>query len=1525
MQSLIRWLVGHPTTVWIAALCVFLFGALSYATLPRESSPDITIPVVIVSTPYVGVSPEDIESLITIPMENELASVKNVKVMRSTSAEGVSIVVMEFEPETVIEDALQRVRDRVGRVRPTLPEDVEEPSIREISFSDIPVVLITLAGDLSEDQLKGLAEDLQEELTRIDGVLAVDLTGGTEQEVQVQVLPERLAHYSLAMHDVVGAIGDENVNIPGGNVEVGRGNFLLRVPGEFSTPEEIAQVAIKRVGDRPVFVRDVARVIDGYRERETYSRMGGQASVTLAIKKRAGANILEVASTAKEVAAAHAEGWPEGVSFRALGDESKYIAQSVADLQNNIITALILVVSVIIFFMGFRPSLFVAVSIPLSMLASMLVLDALGFTLNMIVLFSLILALGMLVDNAIVVVENVYRHKEMGKDRVQASIEGTQEVATAVAASTATTVAAFFPLVFWTGIMGEFMGFLPKTVIIVLVMSLVMAVCVLPVVMSQFMPASVGQGDEARVGELRDAELGRIMGGYRELLRWSIRWRYASAGLMGLALVGTFAVYVVFNHGLEFFPATEPDRAIVGIRLPQGTTVDSTDAVVREVEAIVATQENVDTWVADVGVSASGDALSGSSASPNEARITLDFLPDRNTAMPGERPRIELSSTTVDRLRALLAEIPGAKITVEPQAMGPPVGKAINVELSGEDYDHIGEVALRLRRDLQSNVEGLTDLEDDYGVGRPELQLRIDRGAAKRVGVSTAAVGNAVRTAVAGAVATTLRDGEDEIDVVVELAPEYRRDLQQVLDLRLPGREDTSPDTFPVPLSTVATYELAGGSSGINHIDQDLVVTISGDVQEGMNEDQIRRAVGAFLADYELPEGMATAMTGANQEQQDAMTFLVRAFFIAVALILLVLVTQFDSVAMPAIILATVVLSLIGVLWGLMITGTPFGVIMTGIGVISLAGVVVNNAIVLLDYVQQLLAQGLSTEEALVEAGLTRFRPVMLTAITTALGLVPMALGTSVDFIRFKLIIGSTSAQWWGPMAVAVIFGLSFATLLTLVMVPTLYSTLDDLRGLQLRLQRVVKRGAGAAGALLLLGLALAPRPATALTLDEAWAAAEDNDLSLALAREDAIQAGTLRGKAWSALSPRLSANATYVINNQEIAFPNDPFAAFRGLGPAINGLYALQGIPGPIPTDPCPAGQELDTSATTLDCLPEPFDVVIQEKTFWQADVTLSQRLFSGTALPLLRSAYRLHEAATEDLRAAGQRSRTSVAEAFYGLLAAQQAVGVSEGALELARSQLVLAERQLEAGLADRRALIQARLGVSQAERDLQSARERLLSAETGFTLLTGLEGQQLEMPQPFEIPEDEGAAMITARATRPDLRAAGLRISALRSQRLAHDMRWLPSVDAVGSYNYTENPGFNDQNWTWRVALSATWELWDGGLRMAERRESASQTRAAEYAEALTLRQAEREVQLAFEAHRRAEVALRAMEDELELAQESLELAERSYQAGNSTWLELEAARLQLESTQLSHLQERTTRDLAAIALLARTGTL
>lgn len=1053
---MIAGLVRRGSTVLLLTVCIFIFGLWTYDTLPREASPDVEIPVVMVTTPYVGVSPEDIESLVTNPLEDELAGVKDLKKMSSTSAEGISLITMEFEPEVVIDDALQKVRDRVSRARPDLPEDVEETSVTEVSFSDFPIIIVTIAGPIDEEDLKKLGERLRDDVKELGGVLDAKLTGGRTREIQIQVDPVRLNHFGLALTDVIGAIGDENVNVPGGDVDAGEASVLLRVPGEFQDPSEIERVAIKRKGDRPVFIRDVATVVDAFEERETYARMNGQPAVSLAVSKRSGANILEVAEAVKALAAEHQEKWPEGVSFRTLGDQSEMISSMVSDLENGIVTALLLVVGVLVIFMGVRSSLFVAVSIPLSMLLAMIVVESFDMTLNMIVLFSLILALGMLVDNAIVLVENIYRHAEMGKGRREAAIDGTKEIAIAVAASTATTVAAFAPLVFWTGVMGQFMGYMPKTVIIVLIASLLVAVGILPAATARLMPKGMARTAVAEAGP----RYGRAMRGYRRALEWSIRHRYISAFVGVLSLVGTVIVYADNNHGMEFFPETDPNRATISVRAPDGTGLEATDAIVRRIEAILAVEANVDVFVAETGISGGGDPMTAAQPASNFARITVDFLPDEASAAKGETVRLEKTTDTVDRIRQQVLEIPGAEISVEKERMGPPVGSPIAVEVSGDDFHAVGELAAGVRRKL-SQVPGATDLTDNYRVGRPEMRLSIDRGAAKRVGTSTSSVANTVRTAVAGAKASSFRDGDDEYDITVMVDPRFRDDLQSVLSLRIPGKLDTSPDTFPVPISTVATFELAGGNGSIYHIDQDLVVTIEGDIAEGHNETDVRAAVLSTIDEIDTEPGYGLRLGGAQDEQKEAQEFLVRAFVIAIFLIAAVLVTQFNSFDLPLIIMASVVLSLVGVLWGLMLTGTPFGIIMTGLGVISLAGVVVNNAIVLLDYVQQLKATGLATFEALVEAGTARFRPVMLTAATTVLGLVPMALGISIDFRNLRVLSGTQSAQWWGAMAVAVIFGLAFATVLTLVMVPTMYSILDDVRGVWGRGRRFAGRLAG--------------------------------------------------------------------------------------------------------------------------------------------------------------------------------------------------------------------------------------------------------------------------------------------------------------------------------------------------------------------------------------------------------------------------------------------------------------------------------
>ena len=1587
---MIRWLVRHAPVVLLMVLSITVFGMVSYVGLPREAAPDVKIPVVLVSTPYIGVSPSDIESLVTIPIENELAGVKDLKKMSSTSAEGVSIVSLEFEPDIEIEDALQRVRDRVNRAKPSIPDDTEEPQVQEISFSDVPILLVTIAGDADQEALKKHAESIQEVVKRIPGVLDAEITGGLEREMRVEIDPRRLGPYKMSLNDVVSALQNENVNIPGGTVVSGDSNYLLRVPGEFSTGADLEGVAVKRHGDLPVFVRDVARVVEGFAEVDSYSRMNGNAAVTLSVTKRSGASIIDINDAVKAEVERQAATWPEGVDVRVLADQSKFIRQMVSDLENNIITSLLLVMAVVIFFMGVRNSLFVAFSIPMSMLMSFVLIQFFGMTLNMIVLFSLILALGMLVDNAIVIVENVYRHMEEGADIFAASITGTREVALAVAASTATTVAAFFPLVFWTGIMGQFMGYLPKTVIIVLISSLVVAVAMLPVLTSKLLRKQENKTIEAE----QDLPQNALMANYKAILEFSISNRYLTLGLGLATFVFTMAVYVPFNHGVEFFPATEPDRATIAISAPDGTDLSTTDRIVRRVEAVLAATENVDVYVAETGISGGGNPMAGSQAQANAARITIDFLPHANDTKKGERSRIENTDLTIAYLRKTLQQIPGAVIEVNKEEMGPPVGAAISVEVSGEEFHDVGALAQKVKRRV-AGVVGTTEIADDYKVGRPEMRLRIDRAKAKRVGASTGEVANTIRTAVAGTVATSVRDGTDENDGLVQLDPRFRSSLQDVLDLRVPGRADDRPGTFSVPLSAVAGYDLAGGNGSIRHVDQNLVVTISGDVLDGYNENAVRAEVVNTIEEMrssgEIPAGFDLRLGGASDEQEEAAAFLIRAFGLAVALIAIVLVTQFNNFRLPAIVLASVALSLVGVLWGLLLTGTSFGVIMTGLGVISLAGVVVNNAIVLLDYVEQLRERGMAVEDALVKAGMTRFRPVMLTAITTVLGLVPMAMGWSVDFRSLPqafgtaatqgdfsgfgriLLIGGSNSQFWGPMAVSVIFGLAFATVLTLVMVPTLYSIFEDLVEAS---KRYLPTPSVLPGTAKLLPFVLAPAAiigssaeAAPVTLRDAIRSAELNSLDLALVKEQKVQTDTLRGQSMALLLPKVQLAGSYTINQYEVAF--DMAEGFSEVGNAFEDVYTRLGwatedafAMGAAGSEAATPGSGLDwTSAAgqaylanveeryrsgqitqeEYDAIQDGFagrdsaggsgtgssegeEIVIQAKEFWSYNASVIQPLFNGRSIPVYFGARQMMEAAARDLARTHQQIEAGVTKAYFGLLVARISRTLAEKAEASALAHLEMAERQLAAGSTNERARVQARLAVSRAQRDLQATLGQITAAELQFARLTGLDrASELVEPDPAMAPEDLAALLLEAQSRRPDVAAADLRTSVAEKYLWAKRGEWLPTVDARFTYTWSENTGFQGQNDLWMIVFEANWMLWDGGLRIAQTREEASKMRQAQLMAKKLRQDVEVEVQTAWDSWERAERAMTAASDEVDLATQNLTLAERALEAGSATWLEVEDARLGMLQAELVRLNARAERETALVDLQLASGTL
>ena len=1154
----------NRTTVLVLIVLVVFAGVASYLTLPREAAPDVKIPYVLITTVQDGLSPADVENTITKKIEKELAGLKGLKEFNSTSAESTSGITIEFLPDVDIEDALQRVKDKVDIAKKELPADAEEPIVREINIAEMPIMLINISGPLSPVRLKAIAEELEDRIESIPGVLGVDIHGALEREIRIEVDPDRVAAYGLALSELLALIPSENVNVSAGGMETEGTKFNVRVPAEFQRPTEVDRLLLAVRNGRPIYLSDVAGVRDTFKDRLSYSRLNGHPSITVAVRKRIGENIVEIAGRVQAILAAARDLVPRGVKIDVVLDQSDEIRMMVSDLENNIVTALALVVGVMILFMGLRSSLIVACAIPLSMLMSFALIQAIGLTLNMIVLFSLILALGMLVDNAIVIVENVYRHREMGFGRIEAAMKGTAEVAWPVIASTATTLAAFGPLLFWPGMMGDFMKYLPMTVIIVLSSSLFVALVVTPVICSVFL----------RRVPVRPTERPEpmIVRGYRWLLTRALSHRGTTLAMAVLVLIGVGMFYGKRSAGVELFPDIDPRQAVINIRCSQGTNIRETDRLTRLVEGSVEGlrpnpeigADNIKHINANVG-SAAGNIFFGGDSGPHVGNVTVIF--------PDFEDRKRKSADTVKEIRKALAWVTGPEIKVEKQQEGPPTGSAVTVRIIGEDLAVLEELSERAKK-LIVRVPNLVNLRSDLEAARPELSFRVDRERAMLLGVNTRIVGQFLKTQIFGTEVGKFREFNDEYDITIRLPESQRVRIEDLLRLRVPNLRGQS-----VPLSSLGRFTYAPGLGTIHRFNQKRVVTLTGDAEGRLDTavladaqrwlsplgysplietdiadwpkfcarlveaggadapaplrriwgrldqgsfwgglfggehvrpilNQIARdrtatpaqrgkvlaALNALLNDkqlhdadafpldsltlearnflrggtdrlepeplqrlnrllleaafpkllaarqrVDLPPGYEIRYAGKQEEMEKAQEFLSKAFIFAILLIVGILVTQFNTLSAPVIIMSTVILSTVGVFIGLLVLDIPFGVIMTGVGVISLAGVVVNNAIVLLDYTRKLQKGGMDVISATIQAGVTRLRPVLLTAATTILGLIPMVVGVSFDIHEMGISWKSESSQWWRTMASAVIFGLAFATLLTLVVVPAFY------------------------------------------------------------------------------------------------------------------------------------------------------------------------------------------------------------------------------------------------------------------------------------------------------------------------------------------------------------------------------------------------------------------------------------------------------------------------------------------------------
>ncbi len=1045
--------IDNRVAVYILIALIAIIGWNTYVNMPRESAPDITIPLVIVSTPYIGVSPIDIEGLVTQPLERALRSLKDVKQISSVSKEGLSTVRVEFNTGIDMDEALRRVRDEVNSTRPELPNDILDPIVSEINFSEFPIMYANVTGPVGLARLKKVAEDLQDKIESIPGVLRADLIGGIEPEVQVNVDVYRLNAYQLGFDDLVNAIRAENLSIPGGTIDDGRTTYTIRIPGEFKKVTPLEDVVVKIQNGEPIYIRDVATVKYSFEDRKTYARLNGDEVVTLAVRKTAGENLLRIAADVKEVLAKEEALLPSGVQIEVSNDQSVNIRRSVRELENSIFTGMVLVVLALFMFFGFKNAILVSTAIPLSMLIGFMILGIMDITLNFVVLFALVLALGILVDDAVVVIENIYRHQqEYGKDPITAAKDGVAEVAIPVMSSTVTTIAPFVPLLFWPGVVGDFMWYLPVTLIATLGSSLFVAFVISPVQGAQWINYRK-EITKARQDlehphwykkynpvtwlyhKVDESFFPWMQKQYVETLRWTLARRGMTIGSSVGLLFVTILLFGVLNSGVEFFPNLEPNRVNVNVEAPPGTSLEVTNGLSHDIEGRLQKlpgSDDMEFVLANAGTSEDPFDFGGQ-GTPNKGQVAINFFE--------KSLRHRSTFTTLEEIRKASSGIAGADILVTKQEMGPPVGAPVSIEVSGEDYAQLASLSARIRSEIK-DIPGLFDLKDDYNAGKPEIEVIVDREKAGTLWTNTGQIAGTIRTAISGTEASKYRIGEDEYKIRVRLQENQRKSKEALDNLRV-SFMNRRGQQLSIPISAIADVRMSSGVSDIRRKDLKRVITVTGNV-EGRVASEVLNDVKDRLASFALPAGYSLKFTGKDEEQKKAEAFLSQAFMITLLLVFLILVSEFNSVKVPFVIMLSVLLSLIGVLMGLMITQTPFVIIMTGVGVIALAGIVVKNAIVLLDFAKRKRMEGMPLDEALLEAGRTRLRPVLLTAATTVLGIFPLATGVDFDWRELHFVTGAESAGFWGPLGIAVIFGLTISSFLTLVIVPTFYSLLES-------------------------------------------------------------------------------------------------------------------------------------------------------------------------------------------------------------------------------------------------------------------------------------------------------------------------------------------------------------------------------------------------------------------------------------------------------------------------------------------------
>jgi multidrug efflux pump subunit AcrB len=1088
--------VENRTTVYIFTILLIIFGIMQYNSTPKEKFPEIVFPYFMIGTLHPGTSPVDVENLITRPIEKNLKGIDGVKHINSQSIQDYSSIFIEFELSADEVQAYLDVKQAVDDARSDLPADLfQEPQISRIDLSEIPILFINLSGDAGLVQLKQYADDLQEEIEGLEEISKADIAGALDREIQINVDLYKMQAAGISFNTIQNAVAAENLTISGGRVDEGGMRRNLRLIGEFSSADQIADIQLQN----GIAIQDIAEVADGYKERESYARLNSQDVVTLNVVKKSGKNLIYAVDKIKDIVKEFRETTPDNVEIILTGDTSNQTRNSVSDLFNTIIVGFIVVVFVLMFFMGQTNALFVGVAIPLSIIVAFIFVPVVGYTMNMVVLMSFILVLGIVVDNSIVVVENIYRHymNTPNLPIIPATKRGVGEVALAVFTGTLTTMAPFFPLIFMPGIAGKFMSFLPVTIIITLSASMLVAYVINPVFAVSFMkyiapedkpnPWKISRKKLLLTGaaaalavvlylagnmllanilmlgvlvyllmktvlqylieQFQCCVLPRMMNAYKKSLAFFLKGRRPFGVLAGIILlmILSFVLMGIRRPKVVFFPSGNPNNLYVYITMPEGTHIDVTNSICKRVENIVfdvlgENNPDVESIVSNVAVNA-GSGMFERFPQDKLAKVTVTFVEYKFRT--GDKP----TQAYLGELRNAVSGIPGAEIRIDRDAMGPPSGMPINIEISGDEIEKLIDISVRLQEFIENlGISGIEELKSSMEVNKPEIIMSVDRDKANRLGISTAQIGMVLRTAVYGSEISDFREGEEEYPIQLRLAPEYRDNLDALLNLEItvPPQGNMPPSRIPISSVADITYKSSYGS--ITRVDNKRTITLSSNVLTGYNANEIIQNIQRALPRFDLDPGYSIQFTGEQDTQAEVGQYLVKALFIALALIFIILVFQFNSLGKPLIIITQIFFSFTGVFLGFAIFGLDISVIMTGMGIIAVAGIVVKNGIIIVDYTDKRIPGSDNKLDAVIEAGATRLNPVLLTALSTILGLLPLAIGLNFNFETFftqldpQIYWGGDNAAFWNPLAWTIIFGLAFATVLTLIVVPAMYT-----------------------------------------------------------------------------------------------------------------------------------------------------------------------------------------------------------------------------------------------------------------------------------------------------------------------------------------------------------------------------------------------------------------------------------------------------------------------------------------------------